>query len=353
MPRPGRPPPAPVPGLAAPRGGRSGSGQAPGEGWRAGRAASILKGMRMTRFVRAWVRESPGTHVWLAVLAVTSGVVACLSPAARSLLLHRNSTNLVELGRHPVRVMVVSALWIQQPGALLLYVPLFEVVHASAERWLGTRRWLAVAAAAHVGATLVSEQAVALGIRSQRLPVSMAHTVDIGVSYALAGVAGVLAYRMPWRRRRFYLAALFAFFGWPLATRGTFTDLGHFTALLFGLACYGVARTAPAARPVLGPDPLGPDPLVADPFAPAPPAAPARPTGAAPRPAPERRSVPRPAGRCPAEPCPAPGRGPRPGVPFTAPSAGPAERPAPGRPLTGSPGDRSAAGTRRSPAGPE
>jgi hypothetical protein len=197
------------------------------------------------RFGTAWVRSTPGTHIWLLILAVTSVIAAGMSPHLRSYLLHHVSTNLVELRHHPIRVLIASALWIQGPSGLVLYTVLFEVVHATAERWLGTFRWLTVAAFAHIGATLVSQKAVFFGIRDDRLPHSLAHTVDIGVSYGLAGVAGVLAYRLPRRWRWPYLAALLGYFGYRLVHNDTFTDLGHLTAVLIGLCCYALTPLGP------------------------------------------------------------------------------------------------------------
>jgi hypothetical protein len=193
----------------------------------------------------AWVRSTPGTHVWLAVLAVNSIVLASVSSSLREFLLHHNSTNLAELRSHPVRVLIVSALWIQSPSAWAVYLVLYEIVHAPAERWLGTARWLAVAATAHIGATLISQRAVMVGIRLGQLSPSLTHTVDLGVSYGLAGVAGVLVYRLPFRWRWFAAAALLGLFADRLVTGRTFTDLGHFCSVLIGLALY---RLTPAHR---------------------------------------------------------------------------------------------------------
>lgn len=202
------------------------------------------------RCAAGWVRSSPGTHVWLAILAVTSTVVAVAAPHTREMLLHHYSTNLVELHRHPIRVLIGSAFWIQTPSAFAFYTVLFELVHAPAERWLGTWHWLFTAATAHIGATLISQKAVFFGIRDDRLPHSLAHTVDIGVSYGLAGVVGVLAYRVPVRWRWAYLAAVLGFFGYPVLRGGTYTDLGHLTAFLLGLCCH-------AATPLPRPAPRG------------------------------------------------------------------------------------------------
>ncbi|MDX6355756.1 MAG: hypothetical protein QOF98_2659 [Streptomyces sp.] len=184
------------------------------------------------------VRSAPGTHIWLAILAVTSLIGAELPARLRSPLLHGVSTNLVELTEHPIRVLVASALWLDSPADLVFYAVVFDLVHATAERWLGTLRWLLVVAAAHIGATLVSQTAVFVDIRDARLPGSLAYTVDIGVSYGIAGVVGILAYRVPWPWRCGYLAGALAYFGYPVLDNGGFTDLGHLSALLIGLCGY-------------------------------------------------------------------------------------------------------------------
>ncbi|MEU0399927.1 rhomboid-like protein [Streptomyces sp. NPDC006197] len=197
------------------------------------------------------MRSSPGTHVWLAVIAITSLVIA-LSPAALdTYLLHRNSSNLHQLAHHPMRALLSSAFWIENPSDFLLYAVLFEVFHAPVERWLGTPKWLLTVATAHIAATLVSQQVVLAAIRLHDVPRSMAHVVDIGVSYGLAASAGILTYRLPYPWRLFYLAAVVAFFLVPLATDRTYTDLGHAISLAIGLACHPLTRGAPAGgKPV-------------------------------------------------------------------------------------------------------
>jgi hypothetical protein len=64
----------------------------------------------------------------------------------------------------------------------------------------------------------------------------------VGVSYALAGVIGVLTYRIapPWRY--LYLAVVLLNYATPLFTGRTFTDLGHFASVVIGLACYPLTR---------------------------------------------------------------------------------------------------------------
>lgn len=209
--------------------------------------------------VRHWIATAPGTYVWLAVLFVTTVVLHQMSPAFEDDFLRRRSTNLHELSENPLRVLVASALWIDG-GRWLPYAVLFTVFHATAEHWLGTWRWLAVVALAHVLATLVSEGALAWAIRGGDAPQSAAGTLDVGVSYGLAGVVAVLAYRVPHPWRYVYVFAVLVFYGVPLVGDGrTFTDLGHFTAVLVGLACYPLTRNGRRERDRRGQDRRGQD----------------------------------------------------------------------------------------------
>lgn len=193
------------------------------------------------------MRSSPGTHVWLAVIAVTSLFIALSPDGLDRYLLHRNSSNLHELSRHPMEALLGSAFWIENPASLLLYAVLFEVFHAPVERWLGTAKWLVVVATAHIAATLISQKVVLEAIQDHDVPRSMAHVVDIGVSYGLAASVGILTYRLPRPWRWFYLAGAVAFFAAPLITNHTYTDLGHAISLVIGLAFWPLTRGKPVA----------------------------------------------------------------------------------------------------------
>ncbi|MFK4145805.1 rhomboid-like protein [Streptomyces sp. NPDC004065] len=200
----------------------------------------VIRIRRGLRAAAGYVRGAPGTYGWLLILFVTAVALHRMSPALEAEFLRRRSTNIHELSGNPVRALFASAMWIEG-GRWLPYAALYTVVHAQAERWLGTLRWLAVCVAAHVLATLISEGALLWAIRHGVAPRSAADTLDVGVSYALAGVAGVLAYRIarPWRYG--YALAVLALFALPLAAARTFTDLGHFTAVLIGLGCRPLA----------------------------------------------------------------------------------------------------------------
>ncbi|MCJ0868884.1 rhomboid-like protein [Streptomyces sp. AP-93] len=201
-----------------------------------------------SRPVRSWIRSAPGTHIWLLIIVVTSVVVVIVPDHLEHVLLHRNSSNIHELARQPIRALLSSAFWIEDPASLPLYFVLFELFQANVERWLGTLRWLFIIATGHITATLISQKLVLMAIQDHRAPRSMVHVVDIGVSYGLATAVGVLTYRLPGPWRWLYLAGSVAFFGLPLVSDGTFTDFGHAIALAVGLLAWPLTRQPNPSR---------------------------------------------------------------------------------------------------------
>lgn len=189
------------------------------------------------RIVVQYVRRSPGTFVWLAILLVTTVIMRQLSPSTQQRVIEWHSTNVHQLSRDPVRVLISSALWLDG-GHWWPYVILYSLFHAPAERWLGSLRWLAVIVVAHVGATYISEGIVAYRIDHGLAPASERFVDDIGVSYALAGVQGVLTYLIvpPWRYA--YLVGVAGFYLLGLVQQPDFTAVGHISAVLLGLVCY-------------------------------------------------------------------------------------------------------------------
>jgi len=196
---------------------------------------------RVARAVWHYLRRAPGTFVWLIILTITTYIISRINPEFRDRFLRQRSTNLHELSTNPIRVLISSALWIDG-GGLWIYYLLYNVFHVPVERALGTLRWLSVAAAAHVGATYLSEGALYWEVRHGYLPHSAIFTLDIGVSYALAGVEAVLAYLMvaPWSYA--YAAALILYYGYHLVAGNTFTDLGHFSSIIIGFACFPLTK---------------------------------------------------------------------------------------------------------------
>lgn len=189
----------------------------------------------------AWrfIISAPLTYIWLLALVVTTIIQNVLTGRElQSLLLHQ-STNIAALATDPLGVLFGSLLWIDG-RSLEPYLVLFTLFLAPAERWLGQLRWLTVGMVSHIIATYASEGLLYLAIESHDASATYVHARDIGVSYFLVGVMGVLAYRIarPWRWG--YLAVLFLIFGFPVVTMDrielSFTAVGHLVALLVGLA---------------------------------------------------------------------------------------------------------------------
>lgn len=198
--------------------------------------------------VRARVRSAPATHVYLAALLVTSWVLATSSAdVARRLLLER-STNLHQLARDPVRVLVASAFWLDSSWELLPWAALFLIALVPLERRIGSARFVAVLGAGHVGATLAVAGGLWLAIRADLVRRSVSRAQDVGVSYAFFAGAAALVPMLPAPVRRLAAAVLVGWLAVGSAISPDFTAAGHVTAAAIGAAAYLVLRRrAPAA----------------------------------------------------------------------------------------------------------
>ncbi|HEX5143031.1 MAG TPA: rhomboid-like protein [Mycobacterium sp.] len=197
------------------------------------------------------ISSAPLTFSWLMVLLVTSHIQHSLTNEhLHSVLVHR-STNLHHLATDPVKVLVSSLLWID--GAWWWpYLVAFCLFLVPAERWLGSLRWLAVGLLAHIVATYVGEGILYWAISRAQVSPKLINASDVGVSYFVVGIIGVLTYHIarPWRW--LYMAGVTVAFGIMLGLDPDFTAIGHFSALLVGLACYPltVGRHSPPWNPV-------------------------------------------------------------------------------------------------------
>ncbi len=199
----------------------------------------------MVRTVWHYVTSAPLTYGWLLALAITTIVQNLLTGyQLHSILLHRY-TNIHALATDPLRVLFSSLLWIDG-RSLEPYLLMFTIFLAPAERWLGQLRWLTVGLTSHIVATYISEGLLYMAIEMHDASARSVRAHDIGVSYFLVGVMGILTYRIarPWRWG--YLAVLLLIFGFPVLLMDrielSFTAIGHFAALLIGLAFYSMAR---------------------------------------------------------------------------------------------------------------
>ncbi len=196
---------------------------------------------RVWHQARSYVRSAPLTYSWLVVLLATTLVQHSMTPRTLRQMLQSTSTNLHHLASDPLRVLFQSLLWID--GRYWWpYLLIFTVFLAPAERWLGHLRWAVVGLVCHVGATYLGEAYLYWNIQQAAASPRLIDARDVGVSYFVVGIVGVLFYRVPKRWRWGYLAAAVLLVGGALVLRTNFTSLGHLCALLLGLACYPLTR---------------------------------------------------------------------------------------------------------------
>jgi hypothetical protein len=187
--------------------------------------------------LRTLIRQAPATAAYLVALMVTTTTLASSSPHALHRLVASASTNLHNMTVDPLRVLVISAFWVQSTPWIWPMAPLMVTVMAPAERLLGTGRTLFIFAAGHLGATALTVAAIGVGVDHAMIAHHLAYALDVGPSYGLAAVAAVLATRLPPGCIR--VAAIGALlFGLAVAVilGGDFTDAGHLVAAMIGLA---------------------------------------------------------------------------------------------------------------------
>jgi hypothetical protein len=173
--------------------------------------------------------------VYAVLVVVVSVVAATQPPSLLRDIVQTSSTDLVNLRLRPLSVLFASAFVISPVAGLWIVVPMV-VAYGELQRWLGRVSLFVVAVLGHVGATLFVATMEVTELAKGRVGFSIAVSPDVGVSYGLAAVAGVLVVRVPgaWRRR-YVIASLVVVVGQFLILRN-FTGLGHLTAWLIGLA---------------------------------------------------------------------------------------------------------------------
>jgi hypothetical protein len=173
--------------------------------------------------------------VYAVLVVAISILVAVQPPAVLRDIVQTSSTNLVNLRQRPLAVLFVSPLVISPVSGLWIVAPMV-VGYGELQRWLGRGSAVVVGVLGHVGATLFVATMEVTQLAKGRVGFSIAASPDIGVSYGLAAVAGILVARVgPRWRRRYVIASLIVIVGQFLILRN-FTGLGHLTAWLIGLA---------------------------------------------------------------------------------------------------------------------
>jgi hypothetical protein len=201
---------------------------------------------RAHRAVADYLAAAPGTHILLLILAVTTLVLRGVDAPTTSRILRHQSTNLIQMSRDAPRVLVLSAFLLDN-GQLIVEAAWFTLVLAPVERWIGTYRWLVTFAAGHIGATMATTVGIWLQVR-QGAGRSLAYPVDVGVSYGVGAMTGVLVYRLRRPLALAWLTLLLLNVGRQVVGAGTFTEWGHLVALGIGLAMGPLVRPDPSNR---------------------------------------------------------------------------------------------------------
>lgn len=212
-------------------------------------APTLKSTRRAAGAMRAWVVSAPATYLWLLIIHVTTlDMYVRLTADERVAFLRRQSTNLHNLDTRPLWVIPASAVW-AEGWHVIRFVVILTALCAVAERWVGTRRMLTVAALGHVGATCISQALVLVRIHEGTLAESARLQVDVGPSYGYMAVAGLLFHGIAGRWRWAYAVGLALYVGLPLLSQRDVTATGHLCAALIGLCCHRFARGWPRWDP--------------------------------------------------------------------------------------------------------
>lgn len=190
----------------------------------------------------AWVRSAPATYGYLAVLFVTTWVLSSASGRLTGRLLLAQSTNLHQLARDPVRVLISSAFWLSGTVSLLVWATLLTLVLAPVERRIGSWRLGIVFAIGHVGATLLTAAGLWTALRLDTVERSVVNARDVGASYGFLAIAAAMTYLLAPRLRVGYAVLLLVSVAAAATVSHTFTDFGHLLSVLLGFGCYRLVR---------------------------------------------------------------------------------------------------------------
>lgn len=204
----------------------------------------------MASGLRARVRElASGRDAGLVYAGIVLAITVALGLLPGSVadrVVQDSSTNLVNLRRHPPFVLLVSAFVEPSGWDLWVVVPLvwaFGVL----QRWLGRAAVLITATLGHVGVTVFVATFLTAGIVHGRVSLSEATATDVGVSYALVTVLGLISARLSRRLVRGYVVLLTLGLIAAVVLGRSFTDLGHLAAWVLGLGLAHLVRRAQSA----------------------------------------------------------------------------------------------------------
>ncbi|MTE13694.1 rhomboid-like protein [Nocardia aurantiaca] len=198
---------------------------------------------RLRRAVQAYrdlLAVTPACIAYAFTLFITWWTLRGASDIVGRRLIFSASTNLRNMQKDPIQVLVASAFWTDGgfpwPDILILIT-----LMALAERWLGSLRWILVVATGHVGATLITVIGIAHKLDKQLIPTRVAFASDVGPSYGISAMMAALTFRLRGPARWLWALSMLVYYAYGVWHGRTFTDYGHFFALLIGFTVGAIA----------------------------------------------------------------------------------------------------------------
>ncbi|WP_040859032.1 rhomboid-like protein [Nocardia niigatensis] len=198
---------------------------------------------RLRRAIQAYrdlLSVTPACIAYAFTLFITWWTLRGASDIVGRRLIFSASTNLRNMQKDPIQVLVASAFWTDGgfPWADIL---ILVTLMALAERWLGSLRWILVVAIGHVGATVITVIGIAHKLDKQLIPTRVAFASDVGPSYGISAMMATLAFRLRGPARWVWALSMLVYYAYGVWHGRTFTDYGHFFALLIGFTVGAVA----------------------------------------------------------------------------------------------------------------
>ncbi|MEO6703658.1 MAG: rhomboid-like protein [Jatrophihabitantaceae bacterium] len=164
------------------------------------------------------------------------------------------STNVSNLGQHPVAVLLASTFVV--PGNLLPELAIVAVSFAVLERASGPWRTAAIALAGQVIASLLTEYGADLGAHWRLLADSSSERSDVGVSYVMYAVLAASVLTLAGRAKRVALCGLSLIVLVQFGLEPGMTTTGHLLSVAVGaitMALIGRHQPSSCSRPSLMP----------------------------------------------------------------------------------------------------
>ncbi len=186
-----------------------------------------------TTWLPGWVRGRQVGVAYALIVLVVTVVLQALPAEVKQRVVQQTSTNLVNLREQPLTVLAASAFvlgnWIS-----VLELPVLIVAYGAVQRWLGWPAAIITGVLGHVGATLFVAAILVTGIARGDIALRVATVTDVGVSYGMASVGGLLVARVGRRWRPVYLIGALGYLVFGFLHDRSFTALGHATAFAIG-----------------------------------------------------------------------------------------------------------------------